>query len=392
MRILMLIDSFYPEIGGSETAVWRLSDTLSDLGHEVGVAVLSRPKAENPSRKFRFWNVPSRLRGIDAKFWGKIRNVRSIIQEFQPDIVNAHFLLESGYVGVRAAHAEGVPCVISIRGKGIFYRGNNLFEKLLYPFWIRGGLRADGFIATSQEMADIAHERHGISPRAVSNGVDINHFRPGRTDLNIRERHSIGPSQPILFCARRLVPKNGIEYIIRAFPAIRKQHDAVLLLASPKIREYERLKELVRSLRLQEVVHFLGPIEHDELPYYFCHADVVVQPSIAEARSLACLEAMASGAAVVATATGGLKELITHGESGYLVPSFEESTYQVGSVQEDGVANLVEAVCTLLSDNDLRSRIQNGARFYAETCSWPRIAEQTLQVYEQAIKQFSTHL
>lgn len=390
MRILMVTDSFYPEIGGSETAIWRLSDTLVDMGHSVGVAVISKPDAKSPSSKFSFWNVSSRWNGIEAKFLGKIHNVRNIIREFKPDVVNVHFMLESGYVGVRAAHKEGIPAALTNRGKGLYNKATNIQEMMLYPFWNWGSLDADAFLATSQEMVDIAKERYGIDSTAISNGVDTDNFSPTKDGLRIRERHGVRPGQKVILCARRLVPKNGIEYIVRALPLIRQKHDVVLWLASPLIREYEKLKTLAKELKIEQHVFFLGAVEHNELPYYFTAADVVVQPSIAEARSLACLEAMASGSAIIATATGGLKELITHGKNGYLIEPFQESTYAVFGYEQKGVEELAHAVDDVLSNEELRRRLKAGARAYSETCNWPNIARQTLQIYNEAIEHFSS--
>lgn len=381
----MLTDSFYPEIGGSETAIWNLSDTLSDQGHAVGVAVISKPKASAPSQKFQFWNVSGKVNGIDLKFLGKIHNLRAIIREFKPDVVNAHFMLESGYVGVKAAHAEGVPCVLSNRGKGLYNKAMNPIEAVLYPFWNRGALKADAFIATSQEMVDIAKERYGIESLAISNGVDTNNFTPEKDGSYLREKHGVKPHQKVILCARRLVPKNGIEYIVRALPVILQKHDTVLWLASPLIREYEKLKSVAEDLGIADRVVFLGAVDHKDLPYYFTAADIACQPSIAEARSLACLEAMASGSAIVSTDTGGLKELITHKESGYLVPSFQESTYAVTACYPAGVQSLANAVIAVLDDDALRAHIKKGARAYAETCSWPNIVRQSLAVYQRAI-------
>ncbi len=385
MRILMLTDSFYPEVGGSETAIWRLSEALVALGHEAGVAVISKPKASSPSDKFRFWNVSSKVGGIDLKFLGKIKNLRTIIREFKPDILNVHFMLESGYVGVKAAKAEGIPVVLTNRGKGLYNEATSLQESIMYPFWNRGAAKADAYIATSEEMVDRGRERFGLVTTAISNGVEIETFRPDIDGAHIRRRYNVPDSRRVLFCARRLVPKNGIEYMVRAMPEILKKHDVELWLASPLIREYEKLKALCSELGIQDKVRFLGSIDHTELPAHFTAADVVVQPSIAEARSLACLEAMAAGSAIVATATGGLKELITHGENGYLVPEFQEATYAVGALQEKGVRDLEQAVIAVLDDEQLRQKLKKGAREYALTCSWPEIARQTLKIYEQAI-------
>ncbi len=385
----MVIDSFHPDVGGSETAVWRLSEALVELGHTVGVAVISRPESTSPSEKFLFWNVPSTCCGVDAKFLGKIHNLRSVIRAFRPDVVNVHFMLESGYVGVKAAHAEGIPCVLTNRGKGLYNKAMCLTERLLYPFWNRGALGADAFIATSQEMVDMAKQRYGIDSIAISNGVDANNFTPEKDGRYLREKFGVNDSQSIILCARRLVPKNGIEYIVRALPAIRQKMDTVLWLAAAKIREYPTLLALATELGVADHVRFLGEVDHSELPNYFAAADIVVQPSIAEARSLACLEAMASGRAVVATDTGGLSELITHEKNGYLIPAFQDGkSYVVGAINPAGVANLGKAVVTVLQDADLRHRLEGAARAYALTCSWPEIARETLQQYQVAIDRF----
>ena len=389
MNILMITDSFYPEVGGSETAIWKLGEALVDMGHTVGVAVIAKANAANPSQKLKFWNVGSKMWGMDLKFIGRIHNMRSVIREFKPDVINVHFMLESGYVGVKAGHAEGVPVVLSNRGKGLYNKATNMLEATMYPFWNRGALKADRFIATSQEMVDIGKERYGIESLAISNGVDTENFHPSKDGSAIRKEHGVKDGQRVLLCARRLVPKNGIEYIVRALPMIRQKFDAVLWLASPLIREYEKLKAIAAELGVEPYVKFLGSVDHTKLPYYFSAADVVVQPSIAEARSLACLEAMASGSAVVATDTGGLKELITHKENGYLIPSFEESSYQVETmINEAGVRRLADAVVSVLGDDALRANLKKNARTFAETCSWPSIARQSLAVYEEAIRSY----
>ena len=383
MRILMVTDSFYPQVGGSETAIAMLSETLIGFGHEVGVAVMSRPQAASPSPRISFWKISSRIAGFDCKFLGKLHHLRRIIREFRPDVMNVHFMLESGYVGVKVARKEGIPCVLTNRGKGLYNKPTNFFERILYPFWNRGSLGADRVIATSQEMVDLFKERYGKESLAISNGVDVQVFYPSCDGAKVREERRIRPGQRVIFCARRLVPKNGIEYIIRAMPQILTKHDAVLWLASPLIRECERLKGIVKELGIADRVSFLGSLDHRELPSYFCAADIVVQPSIAEARSLACLEAMASGSAVIATATGGLKELITHRENGYLIEPFQVSTYAVTECHENGVRRLASAVDDVLSHEDLRQTMKRGARTYAETCSWPNITRQTLTVYEE---------
>lgn len=390
MRILMVIDSFFPEVGGSETALVQLGKAMTQQGHEVGMAVMSRPNAQNPMPEiFKFWKISSRIGSVDCKFLGKVHSLRRIIREFKPDVMNVHFMLESGYVGVSAARKEGIPCVLTNRGKGLYNEPGGIFEKILYPFWNRGSLKADKYLATSQEMVDLFKERYHMDSLAMSNGVDVEHFGPHHSGAAVKKEFGIGDHQRVLLCVRRLVPKNGIEYIVRALPIIRQKHDTVLMLASPLIREYEKLKALCVELGIEKQVHFLGNVDHTRLPSFFAAADIVVQPSIAEARSLACLEAMASGSAIIATATGGLPELITHKDNGYLIDPFQVSTYDVTTYTDDGVQRLAAAVIEVLSDETLRASLQKRARETSLQYSWQEIAKKTLTVYQEAIHMHS---
>lgn len=390
MRILMLTDSYFPEVGGSETAIWKLSEAMVQKGHTVGVAVISKPNASNPSPKLSFWNVSSRIGGIDCKFLGKIHHLRKIVRAFKPAILNIHFMLESGYVGVKTAKKEHIPCVLTNRGKGLYNAPGNMIEAIMYRLWNHGALGADRYLATSDEMVDIFRDRYHKKSSVMSNGVDTDTFSPAKDGQMMRTRHGVQPTQRVILCARRLVPKNGIEYIVRALPLIRQKHDALLWLASPFIREYGRLQSIAEELGVAPYIRFLGPVLHDELPLYFRSADVVVQPSIAEARSLACLEAMASGSAVIATATGGLAEMIVHRKNGYLIDPFMESTYNVTSFDVTGVARLATAVTDVLSDDALRESMGKEAREYVQQYAWPRVAERTLAVYEDVIHSYAS--
>ena len=384
MRILMVTESFHPIVGGSETAIRYLSERMTAAGHTVMVAVMNVQNASSPSQAFAFRVLSSRIGPFDCKTPGKIWNCRKIVREFRPDVVNAHFLFESGFVGTSAAHSFGIPSVVSIRGRGIFFKPGNLLEKILSRWWIRGALKADAFLATSQEMADIAQNRHGIAVTALGNGVDTVAFHPSKKK-DIRSPLGIRPDQKVIFCARRLVPKNGIEYMVRALPRIRKSEDAVLLLAAKREAEYDHLKAIAEELAVSSFIHFLGPLNHQDLPFFYASADVVVQPSIAEARSLACLEAMASGAVIVATDTGGLAELLTHEKTGVLIPAFEESTYGVSAVKEGGVQSLADGVLRALTETALRERVSRGAREAAEGQSWDVIAGKTVDIFSSVL-------
>jgi len=115
---------------------------------------------------------------------------------------------------------------------------------------------------------------------------------------------------------RRLVEKNGVEFLIRAMPMILAEENARLFLIGEGPLE-GRLKGLARSLNVAERVVFLGTIANSEIPAYLSSADVVVIPSLVEATSISALEAMSCEVPLAASRTGGLPEIVTQ-ETGVL--------------------------------------------------------------------------
>ncbi|OHA91076.1 MAG: hypothetical protein A2665_01115 [Candidatus Zambryskibacteria bacterium RIFCSPHIGHO2_01_FULL_46_30] len=384
MKIAMITDSFYPFVGGSETAIRNLTETLNKAGHDVKVFGVF-PEVSSPDERYvPVVKIDPDIFGINLRVFGLLSNLDREIKKFKPDIINAHFMLKSGYLGVKVAKRNNIPSVVTVRGKGVFYKARTIKEKILFSMYRKMSLKSDLMIATSAEMANIVDERWGVRPTPLSNGVDIKRFRPNIV-TNLKDKLGI-ENKKVILCVRRLVPKNGIEYMVRAMPKILWNYpETVLILVAPKLREYKKLDNLACELGVETKIIFAGEVNHDILPQYFSIADVVVQPSIAEARSLSCLEAMASGSAIIATNTGGLGELIQHKVNGFLVPAFEDSTYQVGAINQKGVDNLASAVVEIFSDNKLQKDIQLGARKTAQENSWDNVTKATLDMYKRVI-------
>ncbi len=379
----MVTDSFHPLVGGSETAIKNLSLGFIKAGHQVRVYGLFEG-VKSPDPRLEVIHIPPKFLGKNLRLFGRYFNLDREIKKYRPDIINAHFMLQSGWAGVKVAKKYKIASVVTVRGRGVFYIDNTWFKKIKFTSYRKMSLKADRMIATSAEMADMVDKRWGRRPTPLSNGVDVNLFKPGiHTDL----KQKLGLSNnKIILCVRRLVPKNGIEYMVRALPQIlSKDPSTRLILVAPKLREYETLVNIAKELKILDKIIFPGEVGHEELPNYFAIADVVVQPSIAEARSLSCLEAMAAGSALIVTKTGGLAELVDHQRNGYVIPAFEESTYQVGPVHQRGVDNLAQAVLTVMTDDSLRHTIKKGARQTALENSWDIICNKTLDIYQDAI-------
>jgi glycosyltransferase involved in cell wall biosynthesis len=131
-------------------------------------------------------------------------------------------------------------------------------------------------------------------------------------------RRSREPSEIVLGTAGRLVELKGIEYLLRAAAALRSEFPALRVEIAGAGPQREKLEEAVVHAGLKEHVRFLGWV--DDLPSLLSRWDVFVMPSLEEGFPIAALDAMAAGLPVVATAVGGVPELIEDGKTGCLVP------------------------------------------------------------------------
>jgi glycosyltransferase involved in cell wall biosynthesis len=201
--------------------------------------------------------------------------------------------------------------------------------------------------------------------RVIHNGVDVDMFNP-----NIEP--TIASDVPVILTARRLVKKNGLDYLIRAMKDVLTVHQCKLIILGSG-PEYNNLRDLVSSLGLEDQVDFKGAVPHDQIPGYIASADVVVVPSIIEASSLFMLEAMAMGKAVVATDAGGLPEVMDK-DSGVLVPPMDEKASS-------------KAIVELLHNSELCNRLGKNARHCVESrFTWEGVTKQLEEEYLRLLR------
>jgi glycosyltransferase involved in cell wall biosynthesis len=201
--------------------------------------------------------------------------------------------------------------------------------------------------------------------KTIHNGADIIRFNPSVTDTvnlcQIIPQHiHIDFSIPVILTARRLVKKNGIEYLIKAMQLVLKEKQCQLMIIGEGA-ERAALEQLTHDLNLQENVHFLGLIPHEMLPPYIALADIAVVPSLMEASSIFMLEAMAMEKPVIATNAGGLPEVLTP-SVGILVEPMDEK-------------ELADAISELLQSEEKRVQLGRQARQHVKAnYSWKAVA------------------
>jgi starch synthase len=262
----------------------------------------------------------------------------------------------------------------------------------LSSFCERIGLEAaDAVIAVSQGMRrDVLACYPAIDPERVQviyNGVDTGEYRPDPS-TDALERNGVDPARPSVVFVGRITRQKGVPHLLRA--ALRMDPEAQLVLCAgapdtPEIAaEVSALVERVQAER-GNVVWVREMLPKPDVIQLLSHATVFVCPSIYEPLGIVNLEAMACETAVVASAVGGIVEVVEDGHTGLLVPfeAVNDGTQEPRD-PERFAADFAAAVNSLLADPARAGRMgKAGRRRAVERFSWPAIARETVDVYER---------
>jgi len=268
------------------------------------------------------------------------------------------------------------------------YRVSSWIERTAYE-------AAAGIIAVSEGMrADVLRVYPEVDPakvRVVHNGIDVEGWAaPGDAEREVADevvaRYGIDPSRPAVVFVGRITRQKGLPYFLRSVDRLPADVQVVLCAGAPDTPEIGA--EVASAVeRLQEtregVVWIDTMLPRDELVAVLDACTAFVCPSVYEPLGIVNLEAMAVGLPVIATATGGIPEVVVDGETGVLVP-IEQVTDGTGTpLDPDGfAADLADAITRIVTDPDrARAMGEAGRTRAAEHFSWESIAEQTIEVY-----------
>jgi starch synthase len=249
-------------------------------------------------------------------------------------------------------------------------------------------LAADAVIAVSEGMRrDVLTCYPEISPDRVTvihNGIDTGEYAPDRgTDVLLR--HGIDPVRPYVVFVGRITRQKGLVHLLRAARSFASDAQLVLCAGAPDTPEIAaEVAGLVDELRgrREGVIWISEMLPRSEVIQILTHATVFVCPSVYEPMGIVNLEAMACETAVVATATGGIPEVVADGSTGLLVP-IDQGTD--GEPRDPGVfaGAIAQRVNGVLSDAGLAASMGKAGRQRAvEHFSWPAIAARTQELYD----------
>jgi starch synthase len=248
---------------------------------------------------------------------------------------------------------------------------------------------ADAIIAVSAaHLQEILASYPAVNPARASvvyNGIDSGEYRPD-AGTDVLERLEIDPARPSVLFVGRITRQKGLTHLLDAAPSIDPSAQLVLCAGAPDTPELAAetaaKMETVRASR-GDVLWIEEMLPKRDVIQILSHATVFACPSIYEPLGIVNLEAMACEAAVVATATGGIVEVVVDGETGLLVP-FEPSDDGLRTpVDPEGfAAAIAEGVNTLVRDPERAAEMGKAGRTRVlEHFAWPAIARQTADLY-----------
>jgi glycosyltransferase involved in cell wall biosynthesis len=361
IRVLHVIDHL--GYGGAPLVVKRLVEAMPAERIESVVCAL-RP---NP----KSIDIGAKVVTLDCHKYspGVLRAVPRLAAEHKIDIVHAH-LQKAVMSTLLAEQRLGRPLIVHEHGP-IFRGGTGFIYRAVLKHW---GARARAVIANSQAAAQAMKRVLGqadVPIEVVANSIDAKRFDPSRYDgTAARQALGLGDDELAVGFVGRLDRAKGADLLVDAAALLRDRGCRFRAIFVGDGAEREALQQQIRRLDLEKHVVLAGLRENPA--EVMAALDVAVVPSRREAFGVAAVELMAMGVPIVATAVGGLPELIEDGRTGLLVPP-------------GAVAEMAQAVQRLEADEGLRDSIRQAALVKARAFSGAEQARQVEQLYRKVI-------
>lgn len=400
MKSLLLTREFPPDVyGGAGVHVEYLSEELSKV---IDVEVRSFGTQDSSDEHLRVKGYPfarNTFAQVDNKLRGALdtleTNLQTLTDPVDADVVHCHTWY-SHFAGILAKLNYGIPLVVTTHSLEPLrpWKREQLGRGYDLSSWVEKTAleMADAIIAVSKETKDDVVRLFDVAPEKVNviyNGIKIEQYKP-TTETTALEKYGVDPSRPIVLFVGRITRQKGIIHLVNAVPHIDPAAQVVLLAGAPDTPEIAAEMESsvaeVKKTR-DNVIWVEEMLDKPSVIQMYSHAAVFCCPSIYEPFGIINLEAMACNTAVVASAVGGIKEVVVDGETGILVPIDQQTEAPFEPVDPDRFAkDLADGVNKVLADESLRASMAEQGRARAEQIfSWSSIAQQTKSLYESLI-------
>jgi alpha-maltose-1-phosphate synthase len=403
VKVLFLTNEYPPHIyGGAGVHVDHLSRELAK-SMRVEVRCFGDQNFKKGNLKVKGFELdtsdftcPKPLRSV----FGAVRRCTDFnTTNIDADLVHCHTWY-SHFGGILAKLNYGLPLVITVHSLEPLrpWKREQLGGGYDFSLWIEKTAlpMADAVIAVSNETKRDIERLFGVDParvHVIHNGIDLEEYRKVDSTEALA-RYGIDLNEPYLLFVGRITRQKGIIHLMRAIQFMDRRFQIVLCAAAPDTPEIaEEMKNAVERLKTQrsDIIWIDEMVDRKTATELYSYAAVFCCPSIYEPFGIINLEAMACETAVVASAVGGIKEVVVNGETGFLVPleQMKESPFEPLN-PEKFEHDLAARINQLMADPKLREKFGKAGRKRAqEKFSWSAIAQRTKRLYESLTRSVS---
>jgi glycogen synthase len=401
LKALVLTNEYPPNVyGGAGVHVEYLA---RELANRIDVDVRAFGDQRHSSEHLRvrgalppfaLGGVPEHLRPVLGAFG---RDLVWLAEPVDADLVHCHTWY-AYLAGIVTRLAYGIPLVVTTHSLEPLrpWKREQLGGGYDASAWVeRTAIEmADAVVAVSAETRDDVLRLFDVSPdvvHVIHNGIDTDEYRPDPS-TDVLRRLGVAPEVPYVLFVGRITRQKGIVHLVRAIRYLDPDVQVVLAAGAPDTPEIAaEMTAAVDAARAAHprIVWIPEMLDKRSVRQLYSHAAVFCCPSVYEPFGIINLEAMACETAVVASAVGGIPEVVVDGETGVLVP-FGRRTGDRADFEpadpESFERGLADAIASLLRDERRRTAMgRAGRRRAIETFSWSAIAERTVELYRALV-------
>lgn len=400
MKVLLYTKEFPPNVyGGAGVHIEYLSRELAKL-MQVEVRCFGEQDAHDGSLSVKGISLngddfKSSEAQLQAIFKTLQTNILMNAETTDAQLVHCHTWYAQ-FAGIIAKLCYGIPLVITTHSLEPLrpWKREQLGRGYDMSSWIEKTAieMADAVIAVSKETKQEVLQYFNVDEKKVKviyNGIDLKQY-VATSETSVLDKYGIDKTKPYVLFVGRITRQKGIIHLVNAIKYLDENIQIVLCAGAPDTPEIAKEMEISVNAARKERSNIFWideMLDKQSVIQLYSHADVFCCPSIYEPFGIINIEAMACNTAVVASAVGGIKEVVVDGETGILVPLEQQKEAPFEPVNPDQFSrDLASAVNTIVQNKPLREIMaKNGRKRVEETFDWVAIAEETKLLYNQLI-------
>jgi len=404
MKIAILTNEYPPNVyGGAGVHVEYLTKELKKIGdgeHQVRVICFGEQEFTDNNLSVRGVVPPFDVKSSEKKhkkfLETMINNIITAGMLEDVDIVHCHTWY-THFAGLLLKQLLDIPLVLTthslephrpwkVEQLGNAYHASSWIEKTAYK-------NADGVIAVSESMKKDVNDLYGIDKEKIEviyNGIDLEQYKQAY-DEQVLEKYGINKDVPFILFVGRITRQKGIIHLVNSIKYINQNIQIVLCAGMPDTKEIEiEMENAVKSAKCdssRSIIWIPEMLPKNDIIKLFSMAEIFICPSIYEPFGIINLESMACKTPVIASAVGGIPEIIIDGKTGVLIPIkfSQEKNYELENAIEFE-KSLAKAINDLLLNPEkIKLMGQMSRKRVEEVFSWKAIAEKTLKFYSEII-------